>query len=78
MNLIPFPGLDGFGIIRPYLPSHVATATSQIGTVAFVVLVVLLWYTSLGSYVSSLALDITGAFGIAVGPIARGFSTIRV
>ena len=78
LNLLPFPGLDGFGIIRPFLPSQIAAASAQVGTAAFVILVVLLWTTSLGSYVSSLALDITGAFGIAVGPIARGFSTIRL
>lgn len=77
LNLIPLPGLDGFGIVRPFLPTRVAALTTQVGTAAFLILVVLLWVTPLGSWVSSLALDLTGAFSIPIGPIARGFSTIR-
>ena len=73
LNLLPFPGLDGFGILRPFLPPHVAAVTAQVGTAAFIILVLLLWFTSLGRYVFVLGLDLTSAFGIATGPIARGF-----
>ncbi|MQY06783.1 site-2 protease family protein [Actinomadura macrotermitis] len=43
LNLLPIPGLDGFGIVEPYLPrSWVATA-NQYGGYAFLVLLALLW-----------------------------------
>ena len=78
LNLLPFPGLDGFGMLRPYLPTNIAAITAQVGTAAFIILVLLLWYTSLGRYVFLLGLDVTHAFGIATGPIARGFAMIRL
>ncbi len=78
LNLLPFPGLDGFGVIRPFLPAHIAAITAQVGTAAFVILVLLLWYTALGRYVFVLGLDLTRAAGIATGPIARGFAMIRL
>ena len=78
LNLLPFPGLDGFGIIRPFLPRSVAALAAQAGSGTFIVLMLLLWYTPLGGFVSRLGLEITHELGIALGPIARGFRMIRI
>ena len=43
-NLIPVPGLDGFGILRPYLPEHVRQSADQAGGWAILVFFALLWY----------------------------------
>jgi Zn-dependent protease len=43
INLIPMPGLDGFGIIEPWLPRSVVAAVAGIGPFGFLALVALLW-----------------------------------
>ena len=78
LNLLPLPGLDGFGIIRPYLPHAIASAAAQVGSGAFILLMLVLWYTPLGGFVFSLGLDITHGLGVALGPIARGYRMMRL
>ena len=78
LNLLPIPGLDGFGIIRPYLPARLAAATARIGALGFVILILLLWYTPAGPLIFQLGLGLANAFGVATGPIARGFAAIRL
>ena len=78
LNLLPFPGLDGFGIIRPLLPKPIAAAAAQVGSGAFLLLMLALWYTPLGGFVSRLGIEITHELGIALGPIARGYRMMRL
>ena len=73
LNLLPFPGLDGFGIIRPYLPRHVALRADQIGAGAFVILFLLIWLTPVGSALFRVGIDITQAFGFDFANIGAGF-----
>ncbi len=42
LNLLPVPGLDGFGIIAPYLPPQVRRSAMEFSTIAFVLLLMLL------------------------------------
>ncbi|MCX8254226.1 putative zinc metalloprotease Rip2 [Beijerinckiaceae bacterium RH AL1] len=77
LNLLPFPGLDGFGIVRPFLPPSVAVATRRAGNGVFILLILALWYTPLGGAVFRLGLEITHALEIPLSQIARGFRMIR-
>jgi len=43
LNLLPVPGLDGYGIVEPYLPRRVTTAAARFAPYAFIALFVLLW-----------------------------------
>lgn len=43
LNLLPVPGLDGYGIVEPYLPRRVTTAAARFAPYAFIGLFVLLW-----------------------------------
>lgn len=43
-NLIPLPGLDGFGIIRPFLPQRVAILSNTLGGITF--LLILFMFTT--------------------------------
>jgi len=43
-NLLPFPGLDGFGIIEPHLPRHVLAAMRPYARYSIMALVALLWF----------------------------------
>ena len=44
LNLIPVPGLDGFGIIRPWLPPSIQSAAAQLGTFALIIVFAAIWY----------------------------------
>ncbi|WP_283135556.1 site-2 protease family protein [Rhizohabitans arisaemae] len=43
LNLLPVPGLDGFGIVEPYLPARWAQAAAKVGAFGFLALIALLW-----------------------------------
>ncbi|TAL45323.1 MAG: site-2 protease family protein [Salinibacterium sp.] len=48
LNLLPVPGLDGFGIIEPYLSRGALIAASKIAPFGLLILFVLLWNTPVG------------------------------
>jgi Zn-dependent protease len=43
LNLLPVPGLDGFGIIRPWLPYSMQAAASRYGMMAIYGVFIVLW-----------------------------------
>jgi Zn-dependent protease len=47
LNLLPIPGLDGFGVIEPYLSRGALVTASKIAPYGLLILFVLLWYTPL-------------------------------
>ena len=78
LNLLPFPGLDGFGVLRPYLPRHVAIRADQIGAGAFLVLFLLIWLTPVGGALLRVSVDITAALGIDTPAVAFGFRMLKL
>jgi Zn-dependent protease len=44
LNLLPVPGLDGFGIIRPWLPYSVQYAANRYGTIGIYGVFIALWF----------------------------------
>ena len=46
LNLLPVPGLDGFGIIRPWLPYSVQVTALQFGTMAMMGVFIVLWFVA--------------------------------
>ena len=44
LNLVPIPPLDGFGIIRPWLPYSIQSAAAQFGTFALIIVFAAIWY----------------------------------
>ncbi len=78
LNLLPFPGLDGFGILRPFLSPRAAAQATQIGGAAFLVLFLLLWLTPAGGYLIRLALDCTRALGIDDIAVISGFRMLKL
>jgi Zn-dependent protease len=73
INLLPVPGLDGFGIIRPYLPHHIQVAAMQMSTYAILILFMVLWYNqgALG-FLFNLSDSGVTAFGIDPIQVAIG------
>ncbi len=58
LNLLPVPGLDGFGIIQPYLSSRALTAVAPIAPYAVLGLFVLLWVPAINTAFFSTILGI--------------------
>ncbi|HEY1455558.1 MAG TPA: Clp protease N-terminal domain-containing protein [Candidatus Dormibacteraeota bacterium] len=46
LNLVPIPGLDGFGIVRPWLPYSVQDAANRFGAIAILGVFIVLWYVA--------------------------------
>ena len=78
LNLLPFPGLDGFGVLRPYLPRHIAIRADQIGAGAFLVLFLLIWLTPVGAALLRVSVDITAALGVDTAAVALGFRMLKL
>lgn len=63
LNLIPIPGLDGFGVLSPFLPASVLRSAAQIRGYGFFLLFMLLSRTGLGN----LLWDTSDYIGQAIG-----------
>ena len=44
LNFVPVPPLDGFGILRPWLPYSIQAAAAQVGTFALIIVFAAIWY----------------------------------
>jgi Zn-dependent protease len=64
LNLIPIPGLDGFGAIEPYLPQSVRDLIAPIGTWSIFILIAVLLYTGAGQAIWDAGLWGTDLLGV--------------
>ncbi|MFB9831590.1 site-2 protease family protein [Actinoallomurus acaciae] len=64
LNLLPVPGLDGFGIIEPYLPRAWVAQANRVGGYAFIALMALLWIGPINRGFFSVIYHLTDLFGI--------------
>jgi Zn-dependent protease len=76
LNLIPLPGLDGFGIISPYLPRDVQIKTREIGNsgISFFVLIAIMWTDNpISDLVYGSMLHLPEALGVPAQAIGLGY-----
>jgi Zn-dependent protease len=64
LNLLPVPGLDGFGIVEPFLPRHWVAQANRVGGYAFIALLALLWIPPVNREFFSVIYHLTDLFGI--------------
>ncbi|MFC9969778.1 site-2 protease family protein [Spirillospora sp. NPDC127200] len=65
LNLLPIPGLDGFGIIEPYLPRSFVAQVGQYGNYLFLILIAALWFIQpLNEAFFDLTYGIADVFGL--------------
>jgi Zn-dependent protease len=78
LNLLPIPGLDGFGIIEPYLKSEIRKKIRNISGIAILVIFFLLFSdTPVSSFFwSSIALTVD-ALGIDFKLVLEGYNQFR-
>lgn len=78
LNLLPIPGLDGFGVISPYLPAQLRARANQLGGAAFLLLFLALFFLpgANGAFFGQVA-RLAAFAGIPPGAAMAGFSQFR-
>jgi Zn-dependent protease len=75
LNLVPIPGLDGFGIIRPWLPYAAQDFANRFGQFAIILVFIVLWFVPpVSNAFFSAVLQVTGAAGIDPRLISFGYA----
>ncbi|HSP09935.1 MAG TPA: Clp protease N-terminal domain-containing protein [Candidatus Dormibacteraeota bacterium] len=73
LNLLPIPGLDGFGILRPWLPYSVQDYAVRFGQMAIIGVFIVLWFVPTVSHAFfGAVLHLTDIAGIPQVLIAYG------
>jgi Zn-dependent protease len=79
LNLVPIPGLDGFGILRPWLPYSVQDLANRFGQGAIISVFIVLWFVpSVAHVFFSAVLSLASVAGIDPGLIFIGQSQMRL
>ena len=78
LNLLPIPGLDGFGAIRPFLPADWAPGLRKYEGLAMVALFVLLFVTPVGGGLLFRAgATVTANLGVPLEAIRIGYANFH-
>ena len=76
LNLIPWPGLDGFGILEPYLPPNILHYAYMLSGMGIFLFFLLFAYTPFGQWVASSVWQFMGAVSdLAVVSALYGFES---
>ena len=79
LNLLPIPGLDGFGIIRPWLPYSIQDLANRYGQMAIIgVFIVLFFVAPVSQAFFQSVVQITSLAGIPPGLIGVGQAYMRL
>jgi len=78
LNLLPVPGLDGFGIIRPWLPYSVQGLANQYGQLGILAVFAALWFVPpVRDTFFPFVLQLTGVLGIDPSTVILGQLNMR-
>ena len=78
LNLLPVPGFDGFGVLRPFLPVRVRVAAAKVEPVApLIVLALLLLVPGASTVLFGLAVGLAQAVGLPIDLAFQGLSDFR-
>ena len=78
LNLLPLPGLDGYGVIRPFLPAGVREGMRKVERIGFLILFALIfWVPGVSGFIFAAALTITDLLGVSRPAIASGWQTFQ-
>ena len=70
LNLIPWPGLDGFGILEPYLPPTILHYAYMLGAMGIFLFFLLFAYTPFGQWVAASVWSILGSISSEAANLA--------
>jgi Zn-dependent protease len=78
LNLVPIPPLDGFGIIRPWLPYSVQAAAAQFAQIGMMLVFIVLWTVApIREAFFGLVFQVANGLGIYYGLIVLGFNHMK-
>lgn len=78
LNLLPVPGLDGWGVLRPFLPEGIRAAIRPIETFAiFALVAALLFVPAVAQIVFVPAYVLAGLAGVDAGQLTAGYDAFR-
>lgn len=78
LNLLPVPGFDGYGAIRPFLPQAFRRAVRKFEPVAPLALLAALFFVpQVSQAFFAAAFGLTDALGLPEGPIIAGLHTFQ-
>ena len=73
-NLLPVPGLDGYGVIRPFLPAGLQQRLARIERVGILLLVAAVFFIpAVSDVLWAVALSITDGLGINIDKVREGY-----
>ncbi|MBO9560149.1 MAG: site-2 protease family protein [Caulobacter sp.] len=78
LNLLPLPGLDGFGVIRPFLPAAIRQAALRLGNLVFIGLFLAIFFIpQVNDALFRAVLTITDLCGVSRLEIGEGLRAFR-
>lgn len=78
LNLLPVPGLDGYGIIRPWLPKDVREATRKYEGLAMLALLAVLFFVPpVANLFFGMAFLVSHLVGVPLEAVQEGYRTFR-
>lgn len=78
LNLLPIPGLDGFGVIRPFLPGAWGPALRKAEGLVMIAFFLLIFLSPVGGrLLFGAGAALTSALGVPFDAISIGFETFR-
>ena len=77
LNLLPIPGLDGFGIIEPYLPPTWLARAARVAPFAILILFGLLWIPVVNTAFFGVILGILSVMGVPVEMVGTGYGLFQ-
>ena len=77
LNLLPVPGLDGFGIIEPWLPTAWLARTARVAPFAILILFGLLWIPAINAWFFQGIFGILTALGVPGVLVGSGYGQFR-
>ncbi|MGK7891420.1 MAG: tetratricopeptide repeat protein [Leptolyngbyaceae cyanobacterium] len=78
LNSLPIPPLDGFGVVRPWLPPHLQAQANKIGRYGIVILFGLIFFVPpFGEFLFGTSFAIIRTLGIPGNAIGIGYNSFR-
>jgi Zn-dependent protease len=77
LNVLPVPGLDGYGIIEPWLPSTLRASLARLGNAGFGLVLLLLWLPGPNHMLWATAGALSSTLGVPSEAGEIGFEALR-
>jgi Zn-dependent protease len=78
LNLLPVPGLDGYGVIRPFLPDSVREKLAKVERIGFLILFALIfWVPGVSGLIFGGALALADGLGVPRAAIGAGWDAFH-